>query len=486
MNKTRIRFGSHLLVLLAFVGVTAIVSPTAQAQTFDYDKLKTMVSQYTVVIDLKIEMSFGIHTNEQESKYLGTIVSDDGLVLFNGTALNSDNALSTFSGFSVKTTPTNISVTTLDGKKYDADFIGVDRFTNLGFIKLKAAPGEKFKPVKFVNKTDFKIGSWLTLYMLLPDFATPPLAADVGMVNAILTSPEFFPLTVGFNAYQFSSVLFDEKLEPIGVLGALNDPSSGSMDNSGMMDSFSQMGMALLGVVTTDKLQKLIADPPAKGTIDRGWLGITLQALTPDMASFWGLDLTSGIIVNDVVKGSPAEKSGMHVGDIIYAVNGQPVDVDKDEKVPIFQRKIADMGPGASVEFSILRRNGDTADSLQVLANLEKAPMAANDAPEYEDSTLEFSVRGMVFADYLFYNLDSSDFHGVVVSEIKQGGLADLEGLELGDIIQSIDGTPVAGIDDVKDVMAGINERKPAEIIFFVWRDKKTMFVNVKTDWGKQ
>jgi serine protease Do len=485
MNKKKIPFGSFLFLMVAVACLTALVSPAATGQTFDYDKLKNMASQYTVIIDLKVEMSFGIHTNEQESKYLGTIVTDDGLVLFNGSALNSDNTLSSFSGFSVKTTPTSITVTTLDGKKYDAEFVGVDRFTNLGFIRLKSTDGQKFKPVRFVKKTDFQIGSWLTLYMLLPDFVTPPLAADIGMVNALLTSPEYFPLTVGFNAYQFSSVLYDEKLEPVGVLGAMTDPSSNSMDPSGM-DSFSQMGVPLLGVVTTDKLQKLIAEPPRKGTADRGWLGITLQALTPDMASFWGLDLKSGIIVNDVVKGSPAEKSGMKIGDIIYAVNGEPVDVDKDEKVPIFQRKIADMGPGASVEFSILRRTPDKPDSLQLLANLEKAPMAANDAPEYEDSTLEFSVRGMVFADYLFYNLDSSDFHGVVVSQLKQGGLADLEGLMLGDIIQSIDGTPVASIDDVKGVMAGINEKKPAEIIFFVWRDKKTMFVNVKTDWGKQ
>ena len=72
------------------------------------------------------------------------------------------------------------------------------------------------------------------------------------------------------------------------------------------------------------------------------------------------------------------------------------------------------------------------------------------------------------------------------MSELKQGGLADLEGLMLGDIIQSIDGTQVGSIDDVKAAMSSINEKKPAEIIFFVWRDKKTMFVNIKTDWGRQ
>ena len=401
MSKYHFPSGASLYLSLVVACLVIAISPAAWTQTFDYDKLKSMVTPYTVIIDMKIEMSFGVHSNEQEDKYLGTIVTDGGLVIFNGSALNSDNALSTFSGFSVKTTPTSISVTTLDGTQYDAEFVGVDRFTDIGFIRLKPTSPQKFKPVKFVNQSSFRVGSWLTLYMLLPDFVNPPLAADIGMVNANLKSPEAFPLIVGFNAFQITSVLFNEQLEPVGVLGVLNDPSSNNMDASSMMDSFGQVGIQLLGVVTADKLEKLIADPPKKGMTDRGWLGITLQALTPDMAKFWGLDLSSGIIVNDVVKGSPAEAGGMKVGDIIYAVNGQPVEVDKEEKVPIFQRKIADMGPGSAVEFSVIRRTGDNLDSLQVLANLEKAPMTATDAPEYEDSTLEFNVRGMVFADYL-------------------------------------------------------------------------------------
>ena len=70
-----------------------------------------------------------------------------------------------------------------------------------------------------------------------------------------------------------------------------------------------------------------------------------------------------------------------------------------------------------------------------------------------------------------------------MVSELTQGGLADVEGLSIGDIIQRINNQPVSSIEEVQAIMEELEAQKPSEIIFFVWRDNKTMFVNVKTDW---
>ena len=204
---------------------------------------------------------------------------------------------------------------------------------------------------------------------------------------------------------------------------------------------------------------------------------------TEDMAGFWGLDLSGGIIVNDIVANSPASKAGLAVGDIIAEVNGYAMEVDKDEKLSVFQRLIAELGPGASAELTVLRRSEDTFDTLSLSAMLEEAPLAAADAPAYEIKPLEFKVRDLVFADFMFYDLDPETFEGVVVSELKQGGLAFIGGLQPGDIIQRIDNHPVASVDDVKAVMDTIELAKPGEVIFFVWRDQKTLFVNVKTDW---
>jgi len=115
-------------------------------------------------------------------------------VIFDGTSIGADAAA--FSGFSVKTEPVKVTVTTMDGRSYPGEYIGFDRFSGIGFMQMKAE-GVTFTPVKFREDHLFRIGEWLGLYMLLPEYVSPPLAADVGMVSALVTSPEEFALTVG-------------------------------------------------------------------------------------------------------------------------------------------------------------------------------------------------------------------------------------------------------------------------------------------------
>jgi len=474
-KKSLILFSTVAVILLALMPLRAT------AQEFDFQKLQQAAEKYTVIVNIKIEVSFGMHSTEQEERYLGTIVSEDGLVIFNGAALAGESPMPSFAGYSLKTTPTRIEVVTMDDRTYEAEFIGADRFTRIGFLKITGAEGEKFEPVRFATGQSFEVGNWFTFYMLMPEFISPPLSVDIGMISNIVTSPEFFPLTVGFNQLQATSVLYNIDLAPVGVLGGLINPTE-SMDQGGLLESFGQIGIPLLGVITGERLEKLIADPPHKGKPTSGWLGITLQALTHEIGQFWELDIPSGIIVNDIVKNSPAERAGLEVGDIIFEINGQQLEIDKDERIPIFQREISELGQGTAVEFTALRRTGQTQDTLTLLTTLQEAPMAATDAPEFENELLEFKVRDLVFSDYLFYNLDSEQLKGVVVTELKPGGLAEIGGLMIGDIIQLIDERTVLSTKNVETIMGDVETLRQDEVIFFVWRDNKTLFVNLKTD----
>ncbi len=480
MKRNNYLFSQYMLLL--FVTGCMILAPSlGTAQTFDFEQLEQKVRSFSVIIDMKMEIAFGVHTSEQTERHLGTIVSSDGLVLFDGSSLVNDGALSVFAGFSVKTTPTHIEITTMNDEKFDGEYLGVDRYTKLAFIRIKSN-GAQFTPVQFETNYDFKVGHWIALYMLLPEFISPNLAADVGMISVVIESPERFPLTVGFSALQTASVLFDENLQPVGVLGTLMDPSSATTDAGGMLESFGQFDIPLLGVLPGERLKPLINDPPHQGAIDRGWLGITLQALTKDIAEFWGLDIPGGIIVNEIVKGSPAEKGGLQVGDIVAKVNGQELTIDKEEKLPVFQRMISEMGPHTPVELFVIRLNDSGFDTLSLLITLGEAPISASDAKEYENTFLEFKVRNMVFSDFLRNNLDPEKFSGVVISNLKMGGLAEVGGLRPGDIIQRIDDKEISSIDDISAAMEQIAAENPSEVIFFIWRNNKTLFVNVKTD----
>ncbi|MFH1372823.1 MAG: PDZ domain-containing protein [bacterium] len=484
MNNRQSLYRSFPRGRLVVVFLCCIMAPNVCSQDFDFDRLQQQVRRFTVIVDMKLEISFGIHTSDQQVRYLGTVVSTDGLVMFNGVDLG-DNQLAGLSPVTVKVIPTRIEVTTLDGDEYDGEYLGVDRFTEIGFIRITGRNLPTFTPVEFDSGRTFGVGEWLALFMLLPEFATPPLAADIGMISAVVESPELFPLTVGYSPLQTTSVLFAEDLRPVGVLGTLADPSRANTDAGGMLESFNQFGIPMLGVVTGERLAKLIADPPVKGQPDRGWLGVSLQALTEEMAQFWGLDITGGIIVNDIITGSPAERAGLQLGDIVYRVDGNQVVVDKEDKLPLFQRLIAELGPGVSVELSVLRRSETAVDTLTLTATLQEAPLAASDAPTYEVEELEFKVRSLVFADYLFHNLQPNSFAGVVISELKQGGPADVGGLQPGDIIQSIGNVPTASLDEFQAAAEAVVLQRPREVIFFVWRYNKTLFINVKTDWSQ-
>jgi len=473
------------VVMPAILAVMIGQAGKAQAQSFDFARLQSMVRDYTVVLKIKVEISFGMQTNEQEVRLLGTIVSADGLVLFDGTAVSSEQH-SSMSGMSFRITPVSIEVTTLSGKKYKAELVGVDRFTQLGFARITDAGASRFVPVQFSLNQQFKIGSWLAAYMLLPEFVTPPVASDIGMISSLIESPEKFPLTVGFGGLEMASVLYDERLTPVGVLGALMDPTSASSDAGGMISGAGEGDVQLLGVVTGERIQKLVTSPPKKGEDERSWLGITLQALTKDIGEFLNVGASGGIIVTDVVKGSPAAKSGMLVGDVIHQINGQPVEVDMEEKVPIFQRRIAEMAPGTQVEFSVYRPHEQKVDTLRIVATLEKAPVTAANAPSYESKEFEFKVRSIVFSDYIQNNLEIGSLSGVVVSELKQSGLADVGGLDIGDVVQRIANSPITSVEEAQAAMTKIVAEKPREVVFFIWRNNKTMFVNVKTDWKLQ
>ncbi|MEE8404300.1 MAG: hypothetical protein V3S17_02795, partial [candidate division Zixibacteria bacterium] len=125
-------------ILFVFFILFSFNAENANSQNFDFGKLGSRSKSYMVVIEMQIEVSFGINTSDQEERYLGTIVTEGGLVIFDGTDIASDNMFSYFSGLTVKTTPTKIEVITLVGISYDGKLLGFDRFTKVGFINILA------------------------------------------------------------------------------------------------------------------------------------------------------------------------------------------------------------------------------------------------------------------------------------------------------------------------------------------------------------
>ena len=471
----------YILTLILALTLTCSLS----ARDYDYDRILKSAEKYVVEVTIQTEISFGTQTTEVESRGIGTIVTPDGMIVFDGRPIDSDDPFSTMTGMQVSAEPTKIKIKFFDGRTYEAEFIGVDRFTKLGFARIITEKKTKFDYIEFQDRKKFQIGDILISLMLLPEYVKPPLAVNVGMVTALLTEPEKFILTIGFNELELVSVLYDSTGAAVGMLGFMTNPNLAGMSAGQMMDPFGGMEdyFPLLGVLSVEKINKLIADPPTPGNVTRGWLGIYLQALTPDIAEFWGINVGGGIIVNEVVDDSPADSAGFETGDIIVTLNEKEIAVDKEENIPIFQREISEMGAGEEVMFGVLRRNNGSVDTLRLNVRLVSAPITPSEADDFEDKNFELKVRNMVFADYNIYNLDRNEFSGVVVKEVESGGWASVGGITPGDIIRSIGGQDIASIDDAERIFTELAEEKPKEVVFFIWRDNKTLFINIKTDW---
>ena len=457
----------------------------AAAQDFNFSHIYDRAVNYTVSVNLVIEISFGVQTTEVKSRSIGSIVGADGLIMFDGSTIDSDDPFSVMAGMGVSAEPKSIEIITMDGTRYPAEYLGVDRYTKLGFCRIMSNGNINFEPVKFKKPGDLKVGQWLGLYLLLPEYVTPKIGADIGLVSAVIEEPEEFVLTMGFNELEIASVIYDYAGNPIGVLGNLDNPALSGFDASRMRESFSQLEdyIPLLGILDADRLNKLIVDPPKRGKIDRGWLGIYLQALTDDIAEFWGIDSGGGIIVNDVIDDSPADIAGIETGDIIVGLSGMPIEINKEENIPIFQKQISELGVDAEVDFTILRRQDGRLDTLETTVMLARAPISPAEAPDYEDTNFDIKVREMVFADYDLFNLDRHAIKGVVVKEVESGGWCAVGGIQPLDIILSIDGEKTESIELAQKAFRLVAEKKKTEVIFFVWRDNKNLFINVKTDW---
>ena len=176
--------------------------------------------------------------------------------------------------------------------------------------------------------------------------------------------------------------------------------------------------------------------------------------------------------------------AGVEVGDIVLAVNGEPMNLDREESLVVFRRIISELGANAVVEFDILRRSGeDKFEPHTLVVELGEAPLTSAEAETHEDDRFEFKARNLVFNDFLNYNLDPERFKGVWVTEVNSGGWASLGGLQAGDIVQLINGVEVDSVEKLREEMNNIREREAGEVVFFVWRDNKTLFVNIKPNW---
>jgi S1-C subfamily serine protease len=184
-----------------------------------------------------------------------------------------------------------------------------------------------------------------------------------------------------------------------------------------------------------------VADQLERGGIERGWLGVTLQPLDRELADYLGIPDSTGAIVNSVAEGSPAARAGLKPGDVITGFDGLPVEAEKEEDLGAFQRVIAGVKPGQPASLSVLRERKPRRVEVQIGTQPRVEPAE-------EETEIGFHVqeitRNLARDERLTVD------RGAFVSFVARGSAASEAGLEIGDVIERIEGREVEDLDDFR------------------------------------
>lgn len=223
-----------------------------------------------------------------------------------------------------------------------------------------------------------------------------------------------------------------------------------------------------------------IKEPPAPGKeVTKAWLPVNTQVITREIAKQLNKPDLKGFRITQVYPGTVAETAGLKVGDLIYAVDGEPLEAantpDDDEELSVLIRQYK---IGTSAEFSILRDGNE----MKIALELPAAPQVEREMKEYADVQFEFTARDITFLDKVKEKW-SLDKKGVLVTKVESGGWASVGGMNVDDLIISVDGVLTPDIPALEARMKEVAQKRPGSVVFFVERGIHRAFVEIEPKW---
>lgn len=469
-----------VISVLAFslLSLPVIAGSQKDGSEIDHQKIYDAVNAVLVTVEYKAEMTFMGRSDDIEGRVAGLSVKPQGTIIFDGTSLGAGShfGVNVYGAPRVEK-PKSLKVTDYQGNTYEAEFIGVDQFSSIAFCRLPDSTRSAIQPAEFKG-SDLKLGEEIFMFWMLPKGFEPRFQMATTIITNILSKPEKYYLTGELTPDFIMTPVVTFSGEMAGIITTIMRNGSRSTP----FDAGEAFGTPV-GIMPIGRFEELLAKPPAPDEFKRGWMGIALQALDPDIAAFWGIDVPGGIIVSDVIPHSPAEKSGLKPGDFIVKFDDKPIEIKDDADLPVFQKAISDLGAAGQMKLTVVRPGDSQVDTLIVTAILGDMPVSPSDAPRFEDKNFDITLRDLVFADYNARNLDPDEFKGVVIDKQEPGGWAAVGGIRAGDIVMKINDRKVESVEDCKAILTKIETEKKREAIFMVWRYNKTKFINAKTHW---
>ena len=372
----------------------------------------------------------------------GVIATTDGYILTNNHVVEDAD---------------EINVTLATFEEYEAKVIGRDPKSDLALIKIET---EKELPaVAFGNSDQLRVGDWVLAIgnpFGLQQTVTAGIVSAKGRSINNGTYGNFIQTDASINPGNSGGPLFNLKGEMIGVNTAIFSRTGGNIG----------IGFAIPANMAKTVMQQL----KEHGKVIRGWLGVMIQHVTPELADNFGLDRPIGALVGQVVPDSPAEKAGIKAGDVIIEYNGKEV-----SQMSMLPAMVAQT-PVDEKARVVLVRDGKK-ETINVVIGKMAEEQALFDSSE-DANILDLGLTVQELSPELADSLGIEDVSGLIVTNVDSGSAAAETGIKRGDIIQEINRQQVGSIAEYKKILQQAKNKK--SILLLVKRDQHTRFVVIE------
>lgn len=369
----------------------------------------------------------------------GFIIAKDGHIVTNNHVV--ENA-------------TDIKVSLSDKEEFDAKVVGRDPKIDVALIKIEAP---RDLPVAPLGDSDrLRVGEWVVAIgnpFGLGHTVTAGIASAKGRIIGASAYDDFIQSDASINPGNSGGPLLNLNGEVVGINTAIVATGQG------------------IGFATPINLAKeVLTQLREKGRVTRGWLGVQVQQVTPELAQAFGLEQSRGALVADVQPNSPAERAGIQRGDVITAFNGRKI-----EAMHELPRAVANTPPGTMANVQLRRQGRDQT----VQANIADMPEERRRAAAGGGTTsggLGLAVQELT--PELARHLELPIAQGVVVIDVEEGSLADEEGIRRGDIILEVNQQKITNLQEYQTALSpheGTNS-----LLFLIRRGDNTVYVAMR------
>jgi len=371
---------------------------------------------------------------KQKSLGSGFIISHDGYIFTNNHVVEQAD---------------KILVKLSDGKEYEAKVIGKDAKTDIALIKIKT--NDSLPVAETGDSEKLRVGEWVLAIgnpFGLEQTVTAGIVSAKGRVIGAGPYDNFIQTDASINPGNSGGPLFNMEGKVIGINTAIVAQGQG-------------IGFA----IPISMAKTILPDLKARGKVTRGWLGVSVQDISEDIAKSMKLKERSGALVSDVIKGDPADKAGLKSGDIVTEINGKPI---KDTHELLLM--IAGFRIGETIKIKIVRDGQEKIIPIAIAERTEKSEMASA-----QQSGEAFGMAVQEITPEIAKHLGLSIKKGIIVVDVQEGSVAEAVGILPQDIILQVNKIKITTLKEYQKEIAKAGGK--GSILLLIKRGKATFFV---------